>query len=63
MSKHRYYVTTGSKLPCKNLTIPPTLEKVDISEAMTHYESTPFNAKPMEWYKLGLSALITREDN
>ena len=25
------------------------LKKVDTSEAMTHYESTPFNAKPMEF--------------
>ena len=25
------------------------LEKVDTSEAITHYESTPFNAKPMEF--------------
>ena len=26
----------------------PNLERREFSDAMTHYESTPFNAKPME---------------
>ena len=29
-------------------TLPTSVEKFDTFEAMTHYETTSFNAKPME---------------
>ena len=44
-SVYSHTLTIGREAFC------PHLERREFSDAMTHYESTPFNAKPMELQK------------